>query len=214
MSDIFKDEKDKLLDHEYDGIRELDNHMPSWWVYGFYFTIAYAVVYLFVYEVTDIGATQAEEYENEIAWAQEYYNLESPDENQGPLFADATFLTAEEDIAKGKELYFGICQACHGNNGEGMVGPNMTDEYWIYGCDAPTIMRGIKSGYPQKGMAAYGGGKSLNETELQQLASYIISLQGTNPANPKPIDPARETECDPFSSGDTEAESEATTSPQ
>lgn len=204
MADIFDDEKDKLLDHDYDGIKELDNHMPSWWVWGFYVSIIFGAFYLIIFELTNIGMSQEEEYLAEMASAKEKYNLQ--DEDAGPMYADAVFLTAAEDIAKGKELYFGICHACHGQNAEGLVGPNLTDDMWIYGCDAPALMVAIKKGFPQKAMPAYGGGKALNDEELLQLSSYIFSLRGSNPENAKPADMSREKECDPSATSETTAE--------
>lgn len=188
--EILDDERDILLDHNYDGIRELDNHMPRWWVLGFYFTMVVAVVYLLYYHVTGWGPSSAEEYQMEMAAAEAKYG--SMNENEVQLADSYEFLTEEADIIAGREAYMKICNACHGANGEGSVGPNLTDEYWIHGCDPKDIMVSIKDGFPTKGMPPYGGGQTLDEQQLQQVASYIHSLQGSEPANAKAPEPNAE----------------------
>lgn len=193
QADVFDDEKDVLLDHNYDGIRELDNHMPRWWLFGFYFTIIFAVLYLMFYHITGWGPSSEEEYKIQMANA---VVPEKVDSGTPADWASLEFLSDEAQLAEGKVLYNQICNVCHGANGEGLVGPNLTDEYWITGCDLPTMMTSIKSGFPAKGMPAYGGGAPLDANQLQLVASYIHSLEGTNPANAKPHDPARETACE------------------
>ena len=127
--EILDDEKDLLLDHDYDGIKELDNHMPKWWLYLFYFTIAFAGAYLMYYVFTGIGPNQHEEYEMELAEAAEKYGLTPEGENEAgvPAAKEWTFETDAESIENGKAIYMStnnLCFTCHGNNGEGMVGPN------------------------------------------------------------------------------------------
>ncbi len=129
---ILDDEKDKLLDHEYDGIRELDNHMPVWWLWLFYFTIAFGVGYVFYYEVFEWGPDQHEEYELEMAAAAEKYNL---NENDAEPVTEAFAWNYSDDpavIEKGREIFMStnnLCFTCHGSAGEGLVGPNLTDDY-------------------------------------------------------------------------------------
>lgn len=194
---ILDDEKDKLLDHEYDGIQELNNPMPPWWLYGFYFTILLGVVYMFYYDVLGIGPSQLEEYEAEVTLAEELYQ---PAEEVTPSvsFAELEILSDEASIAAGKALYSSprnLCTTCHGGQSEGLVGPNLTDDFWIHGCNLESIMTSIKTGFPTAGMPPYGSGAPLTDTELQQLASYIISLRGSNPPNPKQPEPNRAVEC-------------------
>lgn len=194
---ILDDEKDKLLDHEYDGIQELDNPMPPWWLYGFYFTIVLGVVYMFYFDVLGVGLTQAEEYDAEVALAEELYK---PIEEVAPTvsFAELEVLSDEASIAAGKALYSSpknLCTTCHGGQSEGLVGPNLTDDFWIHGCDLESIMTSIKTGFPTAGMPPYGSGAPLSDIELQQLASYIISLRGSNPPNAKQPEPNRAVEC-------------------
>jgi cytochrome c oxidase cbb3-type subunit 3 len=184
------DDKDKLLDHEYDGIRELDNHMPRWWVLGFYFTIAFSVVYMIYYHIAG-GPSSDQEYQAEMA--------ASPQKAQATVaVVDAGLkpLTDAASLAAGEKLYVAqTCSACHNANLGGLVGPNLTDDYWIHGCDYATVMNNVKKGFQQKGMMPYGNGKPLQDNELQQLVSYIFSKRGSNPPGAKAIDPEREKKC-------------------
>lgn len=184
------DEKDKLLDHEYDGIRELDNHMPRWWVLGFYFTIAFSVVYMIYYHMAG-GPSSDQEYQAEMAASPQKVTATA-------VVADTSLkpLTDAASLAAGEKLYVAqTCVACHQANLGGLVGPNLTDDYWIHGCDYVTVMNNIKKGFQQKGMMPYGNGKVLQENELQQLVSYIFSKRGSNPPGAKAIDPEREKKC-------------------
>jgi cytochrome c oxidase cbb3-type subunit 3 len=193
---VFDDEQDKLMDHEYDGIRELDNHMPAWWLWLFYFTIAFGVLYMLYFQVLGWGPTQHEEYQQEMAAAEAMYG--TPEE-QSPVEDFAwTVSTDESDIAAGRELYMSsaqLCFTCHGNAGGGLVGPNLTDEYWMHGCQPVDIAASIIEGYPDMGMLAYGSGTRISNEEVQQLVSYIASLQGTEPADAKEADMNRTQAC-------------------
>lgn len=193
---VFDDEKDLLMDHEYDGIRELDNHMPTWWLWLFYFTIAWSVGYIAYYYMLG-GPTQEELYEQEVAAAAEQYGIEPEGESGGEIeVSDFTwaFLEDQDRIEEGREIYMSngnLCFTCHGANGEGMVGPNLTDDLWIHGCSAEEVASSIIGGYPDRGMIAYGSGARLSDEKVQSLISYIASIQGTEPANAKaPIDRA------------------------
>ena len=190
MSDN-REEKDKLLAHEYDGIRELDNHMPRWWVLGFYFTIVFAIGYMVYYHMAG-GPSSLQEYEAEMAALPQ-----KPGAAATPV-ADTGLkpLTDAAALAAGEKLYVAqTCSACHNANLGGLVGPNLTDEFWIHGCDYTTVMANVKKGFQQKGMMPYGNGKPIDETGLQQLVSYIFSKKGSNPAGAKAIDPEREKKC-------------------
>lgn len=194
---VFDDEQDKLLDHEYDGIKELDNHMPVWWLWLFYFTIAWGVGYLLYYEVFGWGPDQHELYQQEIAAAEAKYG--APEEETS--IDDFTWTVSEEEsaIQAGKEIFEDpghLCYTCHGNNGEGLVGPNLTDEYWMHGCQPKDIASSIINGYPDRGMLAYGSGAKMSNEEVQHLVSYIASLQGTEPPNAKEADMNRASVCE------------------
>lgn len=193
---VFEDEKDKLLDHEYDGIRELDNHMPVWWLWLFYFTIAFAVGYLLYYQVFGWGPDQHEEYQQEVAAAEARFG--TPEEGNPVEDFTWTISTDEEDIAAGKALFDNpaqLCFTCHGNQGQGLVGPNLTDENWMHGCTPKDIASSIINGYPDMGMLPYGSGTKLSNEEVQQLVSYIASLQGSNPPDAKAADMSRTQPC-------------------
>lgn len=176
-------EADVLLDHDYDGIKELDNALPPWWKWGFYITLVLGVWYLLRFHVWETGPTPLQEYEKEMMVAasqmEEFRknNKESVDEKTVTM-ADA------KGIAEGKTLFTKNCIACHGANGEGnMVGPNLTDKFWLHGGSINNVFRTITLGVPEKGMQAWG--KNFASADIKNLASYVLSLQGSNPANGK-----------------------------
>lgn len=182
-------EEEVAMDHEYDGIRELDNSLPPWWVWGFYITIGISVVYLYYYHVSDSGWSSANEYKNEIAEAQatkDAYLAKAAnlvDENTVQM-ADAS------GIASGKTIYTERCVACHGAAGEGGIGPNLTDTYWLHGGSIKDLFKVVKYGVPEKGMQPWEG--EITPAQMQQVSSFILSLQGTNPPN------AKEPQGDPY----------------
>jgi cytochrome c oxidase cbb3-type subunit 3 len=201
---VYKGEKDKLLDHEYDGIRELDNHMPFWWLWLFFATIFFGVIYLLYFQVLDWGPTQYEEYQQEVAAAEAKFG---GSEEQEPAASYAWTVSEDEaDIQAGKELFMDsaqLCFTCHGNNGEGMVGPNLTDNQWLNGCTPTDVAKSIIEGFPDKGMLAYGSGTKISNEKVEQLVSYIASIQGSEPANAKEADQSRAQPCTegPLASG-------------
>lgn len=195
---ILDDEQDKLLDHEYDGIKELDNYMPVWWLWLFYFTIAFGIVYLLYYEVLDWGMDQHELYQAEVAAAEQKYGAPE-EEGPPPEEFEWTVLTSQEDIDAGKELFNSanqLCATCHAQNLGGSVGPNLTDDMWIHGCSPKEIAMSIVNGYPARGMQPYGSGTKISNEKVQQLVSFIISKQGSDPANAKAVDETRAKPCE------------------
>ena len=178
-----EDEEEILLDHEYDGIRELDNNLPPWWVWMFYATIVYAFVYLIYYHVLPYGKTQEEKYIVELQEAemekQAYLATAKNliDENSVVYLEDAS------DLAAGKKIYMDNCQACHAPDGGGGVGPNFTDDYWLHGGSISDIFKVVKYGVPAKGMIAWES--QLNPMQMAQVTSFIRTLSGTIPASPK-----------------------------
>ncbi len=176
-------EGELLLEHDYDGIKELDNDLPPWWVYLFYATIIFAVIYIGKYHLFG-GDNQIQELEKDMMIAQkeiEEYKKTAPD----LLTADkVVLLTDAGDIAAGKAIFDANCVACHRADGGGGIGPNLADEYWILGGDVKeifnTIMEGGRDG---KGMVAWK--QQIKPSDIQKVASYILSLQGTNPADGK-----------------------------
>ena len=177
--------KDELLDHDFDGIQELDNELPPWWLMLFYITIIWSVVYLLYYHVLGIGPSSAEEYQQEMARAEQLYGKQQQGGGATAAVMDEDLkpLTDQAALAAGKAIYTKNCVACHGPNGEGGIGPNLTDEYWIHGGSFKDIVHTITVGVPQKGMVPWG--PVLKKDEIIQVASYVWSLYGTNPPNAK-----------------------------
>ena len=176
-------ETDIMLDHNYDGIQELDNDLPPWWKYGFYLTIVISVIYLIHYHVINTGKLQQAEYEDQLAQAkldaEEYRKKASNlvDEN------NATLLSDKESLTSGENIYMDNCAACHGKAGQGGGGPNLTDDYWLHSGGIKDIFKTIKFGWPEKGMKAWQ--QDLSAKQIHEVSSYIKSLHGSNPANPK-----------------------------
>ncbi|PKP31134.1 MAG: cytochrome c class i, partial [Bacteroidetes bacterium HGW-Bacteroidetes-17] len=172
---------DELLSgHDYDGIQELNNPMPKWWLWLFYLTIVFAAIYYVRYEVMYTGISQAEEYENEMSEAARIMD------SQRTKVLDETnvaVLTDEAGLAEGKAIYDKLCLVCHLSNGEGLVGPNLTDEYWIHGGSIGDIFKIIKIGNPSMGMISWKD--QLTPVQIQQVASFIYHFEGTNPPNQK-----------------------------
>lgn len=178
-----KDEKKILIEeHDYDGIQELDNPMPPWLQFLFIGTIIFAIIYSFYY-FGGFGRDQMGELEHELAVAKKQHEKylakagASMDENSVTVLADA------QGIAQGKVIYETNCAACHGMAGEGSVGPNLTDQYWLHGGSINDVFKVIKYGVPEKGMISWE--KQLPPLEIQKVSSYILTLVGTNPANAK-----------------------------
>ncbi len=169
------------LGHEYDGIRELNNKLPPWWLYGFYLSIIFAVVYLWRFHVSHTGPSSQQEYEMSVAKAeikiQEYLKAkgDAVDENT------VTLLTSAEDMAAGKVIYMKSCASCHTESGAGNVGPNLTDNYWIHGNDVKSVFKTIRYGI--NAMPQWQN--TYSNKQLAQVTSYIKTLVGTNPPNGK-----------------------------
>jgi cytochrome c oxidase cbb3-type subunit 3 len=176
-------EKDIMMDHEYDGIRELNNTIPPWFNVLFYGTIVFAVVYLLDYHVFGSGNVMYNEYSEEVRTAEE--------KRQELIRTGAfinennvTLLTDGASIDAGKQIFTVNCVPCHGPEAGGTVGPNLTDQYWIHGGGIKNVFTTIKNGVPVKGMISWK--TMLNPKQMQQVGSYVLSLQGTKPAIGKP----------------------------
>jgi cytochrome c oxidase cbb3-type subunit III len=176
-------ENETALDHNYDGIIELDNAAPPLFNYILYGTILFAGVYLMYYHVFDMGTLQEGEYKKEMAVADAQKAERAKLVKNNVDETNVVALASAEDLSSGNSIYQSNCAACHGAKGEGMVGPNFTDEYWINGGGIKNIFKTIKYGVPEKGMIAWQS--QLNPQKMQQVASYILTLAGTNPPNAK-----------------------------
>jgi cytochrome c oxidase cbb3-type subunit 3 len=180
------DEKNIELDHNYDGIKELDNHLPPWWKWLFYGTIAWSLVYIVIFHFTSNLPLSLEEYQNEVAQAESQarqLKARNPEAaiDENTLQYDADPITIE----KGKAVFdSNPCGTCHRNDGGGnTIGPNLTDEYWIHGGDVKNVFKTIKDGAVDKGMPAWG--KAMSAQDVRAVTFYVLSLQGSNPPSPK-----------------------------
>ncbi len=210
--------KDKLLEHDYDGIQELDNDLPRWWVGMFVGCIIWSVLYMGYYHIANIGYLSDDEYKLELdasyvrpaqldakllGFLPEYHSPNySPNGDltpwqiaQGlnlPAYVelnrddDTTVYIAlvdEESLTEGHTVFVRNCASCHGNLGEGGVGPNLTDDYWLHGNDITSVVKSIGYGYPTKGMISWRG--MIKPEQILMVASHVQTLKGTNPPNPK-----------------------------
>jgi cytochrome c oxidase cbb3-type subunit 3 len=171
------------MGHSYDGIRELDNSLPPWWVYGFYVTIIFSVGYLWYFHTGTPGRGQADEYKSEMAEAQVAKEAFLKKAGNAIDEKTVTLITDAGRISAGKATFAANCAVCHGAAGEGKVGPNLTDVNWIHGGTINDLFKTIKYGVPAKGMVPWEA--SLTPVQIQDVASFILSLQGTNPAGAK-----------------------------
>lgn len=172
----------KLLEHDADGIRELDNLLPTWWVWLFYLCIAFAVAYMLYYHVLKMGDLQAAAYDKEQA-AGEMLKAEAIKSFESSLGS----LEPSQDAAvlsEGQRVYTTYCSPCHRPDGGGIVGPNLCDDYWIHGSNYVDNLKVIINGVPEKGMLTWRG--VLKPAEIQAVASHIYKFRGTKPPNPKP----------------------------
>lgn len=171
------------LKHDYDGIRELDNRLPPWWTWTFVFTIIFGIGYLWRYHVAQSAPLQAEEYS--IAVQKAEIEQEEYLKQKGNKVDENTVVMLDADgIAAGKALFSQNCVACHGPEAQGaQVGPNLTDDYWLHGGRINDIFKTIKYGWVEKGMKSWK--EDFSPAQIAQLASYLKSLKGSKPANPK-----------------------------
>ncbi|TKC59051.1 c-type cytochrome [Pedobacter hiemivivus] len=181
------EEKDLVMEHEFDGIAELDNPTPAWFMVLFYGTIMFAAGYMINYHVIGWGKSQEQEYAAELQQAEEdrIALLQKPggggankiNENNVEASTDKAVLQA------GAALFKNVCSPCHGEHAEGAVGPNLTDDYWLHGGTVKDIFKTIKYGVPEKGMIAWE--KSMNTKQISDITSYIMSIKGSNPPGAK-----------------------------
>lgn len=174
------------LDHDYDGIKELDNHLPPWWKWLFYGTIAWSAVYLFVYHVSGSYPLMIQEYLSEVNDAEATIRKIKAAQPQESIDEDGLAYTADADfIMKGSKVFVNMnCGSCHrGDGGGNAIGPNLTDDYWIHGGDIRQVFNTIKNGAVEKGMPAWGN--SLSPQDVRNVTFFVLSLQGSNPPNAK-----------------------------
>jgi cytochrome c oxidase cbb3-type subunit 3 len=171
-----------IVGHEYDGIRELDNKLPRWWVWLFNLTIAFAVIYMLYYHVLGRGKLMAAEYQDEMTIGEAVKARAVAD-----FEAKMASLEPSKDpivLAEGRETFMKLCAPCHRADGGGLVGPNLCDDYWIHGSNFVDNLKIIWNGVPAKGMVTWKG--VLKPATIHAVGSYIYTLRGTHPKNPKP----------------------------
>ncbi|MGE5682692.1 MAG: cbb3-type cytochrome c oxidase N-terminal domain-containing protein [Bacillota bacterium] len=176
-------EQDIVMEDNFDGIRELNNKIPPWFNILFYGTIIFSLIYLLTFHVFKTGKLSIDEYNEE---------MQAADLQKEILFRTGKLITENNvtqlkdagALQSGKDVYVSKCSVCHGRQGEGLVGPNLTDDYWIHGGSIKDVFRIIKYGVPAKGMLTWQN--QLSPREIQDVASYVLSLHGTNPPNAKP----------------------------
>ncbi|WP_425075936.1 cbb3-type cytochrome c oxidase N-terminal domain-containing protein [Psychroserpens sp. S379A] len=182
-SKAVEEEHEIILDHNYDGIKELDNNLPPWWLYGFYASIVFAAIYLVRFHVFN-GENQYDELESDLAQAK--IDIEEYKKTAKDLvdFNTVEVLTDAGDLKAGQNLYETNCIACHKVDGGGGIGPNLTDKHWILGGGIKNVFKTIsEGGRDGKGMIAWK--QSLKPSEIAQVASYVLQFEGTTPAEPK-----------------------------
>ncbi|MEZ4962641.1 MAG: cbb3-type cytochrome c oxidase N-terminal domain-containing protein [Saprospiraceae bacterium] len=177
-------ERDIDLGHDYDGIRELDNKLPPWWLWMFYASIIFGVIYFSALHITGSAPSIHEEYEQnmEVAKAEvaAFVSRQADQVDENNVVA----LTDEADLSLGQSTFQANCTPCHGTKGEGnTIGPNLTDDYWIHGGGIKNVFTTIKYGYIEKGMQSWKD--QLRSSDMQRVASYVLSLRGSNPPNAK-----------------------------
>lgn len=169
-----------LIEHNYDGIQEYDNPLPRWWVYLFYATIVFSVLYLLNVPGIGIGKGRIADYEADVA----AFKAAHKDEDKGVTPEQLAALAADQSVVgEGKALFAVNCVSCHRADGGGLIGPNLTDDSWIHGGTLAEIHKTITEGVLAKGMPNWG--KILKPAQVNALTAYVASLHGTNPANPK-----------------------------
>ena len=169
-----------MMDHNYDGIQELDNPPPRWIMALFYITIGFSIIYGAYYFWLKQGDHQDAEYVRKSEKHEAKYNL-----NNQSSAGEIILLTDAASLEEGKQIYKDMnCFACHGMNGEGnAIGPNMTDDYWLHGCKIQDVVNIIKNGAPAKGMTPFKG--QLSDEKILKVSSYVLSMVGSNPPNQK-----------------------------
>jgi cytochrome c oxidase cbb3-type subunit 3 len=166
---------DRVLDHSYDGIQEYDNRLPNWWLWTLWGSIVFGIGYWLLFHTYEVYKNPVAQYEASMEGAAPSADLEA----RGLSEADLVAMSSDAAVlAAGKEVYTQYCQVCHLPTGAGLVGPNLTDDYWIHGGSAIAIHETIVNGVVEKGMAAWG--RQLGPDRVDAVTAYLLPLRGTN----------------------------------
>lgn len=180
-----KDDRNEVLEHSYDGVQEYDNPLPRWWVWIFLATIVYSLLYVLDVPIVGRGKGRIADYEREMkAW----HARQAAEASKDPLATatDASLRAALDDKAvrgMGKSTFEANCFACHGPDGGGGIGPNLTDEYWLHGARPTQVLHTVSAGVLEKGMPAWS--QTLKPEQVRAVAVHVLALRGTHPATPK-----------------------------
>ncbi len=164
---------DKVV-HVYDDIEEEDNHLPNWWLFILFATMVFSFGYWFVFHTTRALPTPPEVYSAEVAALQKKQALANP-------VSDEALLALSQDpsaVADGEKVFATTCVACHAQQGQGLVGPNLTDKFWIHGNKPADLLRAVMNGYPEKGMPPWG--KALGDEKTRKVIAFVLSIKGKN----------------------------------
>ena len=173
-----------MLDHNYDGIKELDNHLPPWWKWLLYGSMIWSVFYMFAYHVSGSLPLSIQEYEQEVASAnKQIQNLQAANPQKKIDETTVVFTTDAVALKDGEDTFKSICASCHRVDGGGDIGPNLTDAYWKHGGSIQDVFKVVTNGVPNTNMVAWGA--SMSPEKIQNVSSYLLTLQGTNPPNAK-----------------------------
>jgi cytochrome c oxidase cbb3-type subunit III len=179
-----KPDQDHLLEHSYDGIQEFDNPMPRWWVYLFWATIIFSILYFFNVPGFGVGKGRIADYDRDIAAAASADAKRKAAQPAGASGEQLTAMTKDASVvALGKQVFGQNCAACHRADAGGQIGPNLADDYWLHGGTLEQIHKTVVDGVLEKGMPPWG--KVLKPNQLDAVVAYIYTLRGTNPPNPK-----------------------------
>ena len=179
-----KPDQDHLLDHSYDGIQEFDNPMPRWWVYLFWATIIFSILYFFNVPGFGVGKGRIADYDRDIAAAASADAKRKAAQPAGASGEQLAAMTKDASVvALGKQVFGQNCAACHRADAGGQIGPNLADDYWLHGGTLEQIHKTVVDGVLEKGMPPWG--KVLKPNQLDAVVAYIYTLRGTNPPNPK-----------------------------
>jgi cytochrome c oxidase cbb3-type subunit 3 len=182
MSDV-KDQKNILRPHQFDGIQEYENQLPRWWVGMFYLSIAFAGAYLYLYGVDEVIPSLNQAYERSKIEEASRLSRDLPPKQQLPEDQLLAIALKPEVIKKGSQEFQTKCASCHAADGGGIVGPNLTDDYWIHGNSMTDLIKVITEGVATKGMPTWGA--MMTAEEIQAVAAYVRSLRGQKPLHPK-----------------------------
>jgi cytochrome c oxidase cbb3-type subunit 3 len=173
--------KDKVRDHDFDGIQEFDNRLPNWWIGTFVLTVVFAVYYWTAHYTFGAKPTHKEEFEADMA---ELQKLQLEKGAGGPTDAEIAAMQKQPaELALGKQVFMTNCIACHGEHAQGVIGPNLTDHYWLHGGKPSQLGVTVMKGVPDKGMPTWKG--VLGDAHIHHVVAYVVSLRDSHPASPK-----------------------------